>query len=228
MKAANDRLKKEWQVEPPKCLLSGMGGKDADMYSIGNSIVFFVSGIFLYLSRLPCYTRSRRSWNRCTVWANEARFDNFDPHYPHNSWAIKRLCDVFSFVKNRFSTYKPFKTRKQIRKEKYGVDEDADEILLDRVAIPRRKDHERNKVWKHDVNKRQMTFETLSRLWLFSNIIRGGLADVDSLAERHKNLVGDILERRQARLERAQDYFIIKFSCYLYDVGPTRFTHRES
>ena len=40
-KAANDRLKKEWQVEPPKCLLSGMSGKDADMYSIGNSIIFF-------------------------------------------------------------------------------------------------------------------------------------------------------------------------------------------
>ena len=40
-KAANDRLKKEWQVEPPKCLLSGMSGKDAEMYSIGNSITFF-------------------------------------------------------------------------------------------------------------------------------------------------------------------------------------------
>ena len=73
-----------------------------------------------------------------------------------------------------------------------------------------------------------MTFETLSRLRLFSDIIRGGLADVDSLAERHKNLVRDILERRQARLERAQDYFIIKFSCYPYDVRPTRYTHHES
>ena len=39
--AANDRLKKEWQVEPPKCLLSGMSGKDAEMYSIGNSFIFF-------------------------------------------------------------------------------------------------------------------------------------------------------------------------------------------
>ena len=73
-----------------------------------------------------------------------------------------------------------------------------------------------------------MTFKTLSCLRLFSNIIRGGLADVDSLAERHKNLVRDILERRQARLERAQDYFIIKFSCYPYDVRPTRYTHHES
>ena len=43
----------------------------------------------------------------------------------------------------------------------------------------------------------------------FSTCIRGGLADVDSLAERHKDLVGDILERRQARLERAQEYFIV-------------------
>ena len=42
-KAANDRLKKEWQVEPPKCLLSGMSGKDAEMYSIGYSISFFLS-----------------------------------------------------------------------------------------------------------------------------------------------------------------------------------------
>ena len=41
----------------------------------------------------------------------------------------------------------------------------------------------------------------------FQTCIRGGLADVDSLAERHKDLVGDILERRQARLERAQEYF---------------------
>ena len=47
------------------------------------------------------------------------------------------------------------------------------------------------------------------RLEIFSNCIRGGLQDVDTLAERHKNLVGDILERRQARLERAQEYFII-------------------
>ena len=47
------------------------------------------------------------------------------------------------------------------------------------------------------------------RLAIFSNFVRGGLQDVDTLAERHKNLVGDILERRQARLERAQEYFII-------------------
>ena len=69
-KAANDRLKKEWQVEPPKCLLSGMSGKDAEMYSIGNSIFFeFLNLKFFqtvgfsnsYLSRLSCYTRSRRS-----------------------------------------------------------------------------------------------------------------------------------------------------------------------
>ena len=45
-KAANDRLKKEWQVEPPKCLLSGMSGKDAEMYSIGNSIFFSSFWIF--------------------------------------------------------------------------------------------------------------------------------------------------------------------------------------
>ena len=50
MKAANDRLKKEWQVEPPKCLLSGMGGKDADMYSIGNSIVFSRKAFFYILA----------------------------------------------------------------------------------------------------------------------------------------------------------------------------------
>ena len=47
------------------------------------------------------------------------------------------------------------------------------------------------------------------QLAIFSNFVRGGLQDVDTLAERHKNLVGDILERRQARLERAQEYFII-------------------
>jgi len=128
-KAANDRLKKEWQVEPPKCLLSGMSGKDADMYSIADYLAI----------------------QEAEEAEMEAQFE-------------------------QMSTYKPFKTRKQIRKEKYGVDEDADEILLDRIAIPRRKDHE-----------------------------RGGLADVDSLAERHKNLVGDILERRQARLARAQE-----------------------
>ena len=56
------------------------------------------------------------------------------------------------YISNESSTYKPFKTRKQIRKEKYGVDEDADEILLDRVAIPRRKDHERYWFGKHVAN----------------------------------------------------------------------------
>ena len=43
----------------------------------------------------------------------------------------------------QMSTYKPFKTRKQIRWEKFGVDEDADEELLTRINIPRRKDHEK-------------------------------------------------------------------------------------
>ena len=214
-----------------------MGGKDADMYSIGNSIVFSRKAFFYILAdylaiqeaeeaEIDAQFEQMRQGSIFSILIITIIHDSW--FMSHESWAIKRLCDVFSFVLNRLSTYKPFKTRKQIRKEKYGVDEDADEILLDRVAIPRRKDHERNKVWKHVVNKRQMTFKTLSRLRLFSNIIRGGLADVDSLAERHKNLVGDILERRQARLERAQDYFIIKFSCYPYDVRPTRYTHHKS
>lgn len=43
----------------------------------------------------------------------------------------------------QMSTYKPFKTRKQIRWEKFGVDEDADEELMARINIPRRKDHEK-------------------------------------------------------------------------------------
>ena len=43
----------------------------------------------------------------------------------------------------QMSTYKPFKTRKQIRWEKFGVDEDADKELMARINIPRRKDHEK-------------------------------------------------------------------------------------
>ena len=43
----------------------------------------------------------------------------------------------------QMSTYKPFKTRKQLRWEKFGVDEDADEELMARINIPRRKDHEK-------------------------------------------------------------------------------------
>ena len=43
----------------------------------------------------------------------------------------------------QMSSYKPFKTRKQIRWEKFGVDEDEDEELMARINIPRRKDHER-------------------------------------------------------------------------------------
>lgn len=38
--------------------------------------------------------------------------------------------------------HRKFKTRKEIRKEKFGIDEDEDEILFDKINIPRRKEHE--------------------------------------------------------------------------------------
>jgi len=38
--------------------------------------------------------------------------------------------------------HQKFKTRKEIRKEKFGIDEDEDEILQQKIRIPRRMDHE--------------------------------------------------------------------------------------
>jgi len=39
--------------------------------------------------------------------------------------------------------HQKFKTRKELRKEKFGIDEDEDAFLLDKIQIPRRKEHER-------------------------------------------------------------------------------------
>ena len=38
--------------------------------------------------------------------------------------------------------HQEFKTRKQIRYEKYGIDEDEDAILNQKIHMPRRKQHE--------------------------------------------------------------------------------------
>ncbi|CBY11660.1 unnamed protein product [Oikopleura dioica] len=45
-------------------------------------------------------------------------------------------------MEEAFANHKPFKTAKQIRAEKYGVDEDEEEILNAKINIPRRKQHE--------------------------------------------------------------------------------------
>lgn len=45
-------------------------------------------------------------------------------------------------MEKAFTNHKPFKTAKQIRAEKYGVDEDEEEILNAKINIPRRKQHE--------------------------------------------------------------------------------------
>ena len=109
-KAYNDRLKKEWMVEAPKCHLqvgllmearqekfqAAPSGGDASLYSVAD---------YLALQE-----------------AEEREMED---------------------MMEQMSTYKPFKTRKQIRWEKFGVDEDADEELMARINIPRRKDHEK-------------------------------------------------------------------------------------
>ncbi|CAG5097776.1 Oidioi.mRNA.OKI2018_I69.XSR.g15227.t1.cds [Oikopleura dioica] len=71
--------------------------------------------------------------------------------------------------------HKPFKTAKQIRAEKYGVDEDEEgqEILNAKINVPRRKQHEIG-------------------------------TSVDELFDRHKSLVTSVLDRRTEKIRRAR------------------------
>ena len=43
---------------------------------------------------------------------------------------------------DEIAPHQEFKTRKQIRYEKYGIDEDEDAILNQKIHMPRRKQHE--------------------------------------------------------------------------------------
>ena len=51
--------------------------------------------------------------------------------------------EMEQFIEDMEAPRESFKSRKEIRKMKYGIDEDEDEILNQKIRIPRKMDHEK-------------------------------------------------------------------------------------